>query len=473
MAVEAEVAKDQNLPPLANRTPVKTDEALKTLLSDRGGKRYYAELKELDVDKEALKKTLDMTFKSRMKTWLEICAHCAMCAETCLYYIANDRDPKQTPSYKIQTTLGEIVKRKGDVDNAFMHYCMDTAWGKCTCCTRCGIYCPFGIDMGVMFGYLRGLLYSQGFVPFELKIGAGMHWVYNAQMDVTPTDYIETVEWMVEEWEEYYPGLTVPVDKEGADIMYVVNAREPKHYPEDIAEAAVLFHLAGADWTVPSTIGWEGTSLAMFAGDWPCCKQQVEGVYSAMERLKVNRYVGTECGHQHRATITEGPYWAGRKDGLPPGEKPSLHYVEWVLEVLKSGALKLDPAKKIKEPVTLQDPCNYVRNHGLSDVTREIMSYIAEDFREMSPNREHNFCCGGGGGANGVGRYRKERDIGMKVKRDQILATGAKFVVSPCHNCWDAIRDLEEVYEIGITWSFLKPILLKQVIVPDHMKPKE
>ncbi|MBW1770273.1 MAG: (Fe-S)-binding protein, partial [Deltaproteobacteria bacterium] len=116
---------------------------------------------------------------------------------------------------------------------------------------------------------------------------------------------------------------------------------------------------------------------------------------------------------------------------------------------------------------------NYVRNHGLSDVTREIMSYIAEDFREMSPNREHNFCCGGGGGANGVGRYRKERDIGMKVKRDQILASGAKFVVSPCHNCWDAIRDLEEVYEIGITWSFLKPILLKQVIVPDHMKPKE
>ena len=61
----------------------------------------------------------------------------------------------------------------------------------------------------------------------------------------------------------------------------------------------------------------------------------------------------------------------------------------------------------------------------------------------------------------------------MKVKRDQILATGAKFVVSACHNCWDAIRDLEEVYKIGIKWSFLKPILLEMVIVPDHLKPKE
>jgi len=32
---------------------------------------------------------------------------------------------------------------------------------------------------------------------------------------------------------------------------------------------------------------------------------------------------------------------------------------------------------------------------------------------------------------------------------------------------------IEEVYEIGIRWSFLKPILLEQVIVPDHLKPKE
>ncbi len=332
------------------------------------------------------------------------------------------------------------------------------------------MYCPHGIDMGVMFGYLRGLCFSQGFVPHEMKIGSGMHWIYNAQMDVTVTDYVETCEWMAEENEEYYPGLTIPVDKVDSDIMYVVNAREPKHYPQDLAEAAILFHLAGENWTVPSK-GWEGTSLSMFAGDWACCKQQVEGVYEAMERLKVKRYVGTECGHQHRATITEGPYWAGRKSGDPPA--PGLHYVEWVLEALETGKLKLDPTKKIKEPVTLQDPCNYVRNHGLADVTRKIMSYIAEDFREMSPNREHNFCCGGGGGMNGIGRYREERNIGLKVKRDQILATGAKFVVSACHNCWDAIRDLEEVYKIGIKWSFLKPILLDMVIVPDHLKPEE
>ena len=457
---------------LCNKKPVETEEQLKALLSDTQGTKYYEEMKQLDVDKDALWATIRKTCKSRIMTWLEICAHCGLCADSCFLYLVNNRDPKQVPAYKIQSTLGEIVKRKGNVDNDFMHMVMDTAWSKCTCCNRCGMYCPHGIDMGVMFGYLRGLCFSQGFVPWEMKIGSGMHRVYKAQMDVTQEDWTETLEWMVEENEDEWPTLEFPLDKEGADIMYTCNAREVKHYPEDLAEAAMLFLIAGENWTVPSQ-GWEQTSLAMFAGDWAACKMQVEDVYAAMERLKPKRMIGTECGHAHRATVVEGPYWAGRKDGQPPVE--SIHYVEWVAEALRTGKLKIDPAKKIKEPVTLQDSCNYVRNHGLAAASREIMSYIVEDgyFVEMAPNKEHNYCCGGGGGFNGIGRYREQRNVGLKTKRDQILATGCKLVIAPCHNCWDAIRDLEEVFHIGIRWSFLKPLLLSMVEVPEHLKAKD
>lgn len=452
---------------LCNKKPVETLDELQALLADKSGKKYYEEMKLLEVDHEALWGTIRKTCRSRMKTWLKICSHCGLCAESCFLYLANNRDPKQVPSYKIQSTLGEIIKRKGKVDNEFMHMVMDTAWSKCTNCNRCAMYCPFGIDTGVMNGYLRGLCFSQGFVPWEMKIGAGMHRVYQAQMDVTSEDWVDSCQWMVEENEEEWPGLEIPVDKEDADIMYTVNAREPKHYPEDIAEAAILFHIAGENWTVPS-VGWEETSLAMFAGDWAACKLQVETVYGAMKRLKPKKMVVTECGHAYRATVIEGPYWAGYETGKPPVD--SFHYVEWVAEALESGKLKLDPSKKIKEPVTYQDSCNYIRNGGLSDHARIIMSHIAEDFREMKPCREHNFCCGDGGGFNGIGKYRKERNIALTVKRDQILATGAKFVIAPCHNCWDAIRDMEEIYSLGIKWSFLKPLLLKMVIVPDHLK---
>lgn len=455
---------------LCNNKPVTTKEQLDALLADRGGKIYYEEMMQLDVNDKALWENIQKTFKSRLKTWLNICAHCGLCADSCFLYIANKKDPKQVPSYKIQSTLGKIIKNKGKVDNAFMRMVMDTAWGKCTCCNRCGLYCPFGIDMGIMFSYLRGLCFSQGFVPWEMKIGSGMHRIYRAQMDVTTEDWVDTCEWMVEENEDDWPKLEIPVDKQNADIIYTINAREAKHYPEDLADAAVLFQIAGENWTVPSE-GWDETSLSMFAGDWEGAKLQVESVYDAINRLKPKRMVVTECGHAYRATVIEGPYWAGLKTGKTPVE--TLHYVEWVAEALRTGRLKIDPSKKIKEPVTYQDSCNYIRNGGLAKCAREIMSYIAEDFREMQPNGAHNYCCGGGGGINGIGRYREERNIGMTIKRDQILATGAKLVISPCHNCWDAIRDLEEVYKIGIRWSFLKPLLLKMVIVPKDLQPQD
>ena len=353
-----------------NRRPINTEEDLKALLGDKGGQQYYKEMEMLEVDTVALWETLQKTCKSRTRTWLEICAHCGLCANSCFLYTANNRDPKQVPSYKIQSTLGEMLRRKGQVDTKFMIDTMEVAWAKCTCCNRCGTYCPHGIDMGVMFSYLRGVLYSQGFVPWELKIGAGMHRVYGAQMDVTTEDWVDTCEWMAEENAEEWPGLEIPIDKEDCDVMYILNAREPKHYPEDVAQAAILFHVAGEKWTVPS-VGWENTSLSLFAGDWEACANNVKRIYGAVDRLRPKMVVGTECGHAHRATVVEGPYWAGREDGKPP--VPFLHYVEWLADALRKGKIKIDPAKRLKMPVTLQDSCNYIRNHGLAEHTRYIM----------------------------------------------------------------------------------------------------
>ena len=61
----------------------------------------------------------------------------------------------------------------------------------------------------------------------------------------------------------------------------------------------------------------------------------METVYDAMKRLKPKRMVVTECGHAYRATIIEGPYWAGIKTGQTP--VPSFHYVEWVAEYCDSS----------------------------------------------------------------------------------------------------------------------------------------
>ena len=87
---------------LCNKKPIDTEEAIKTLLGDTGGRTYYEEMKSLDVDSELLLKTIQNTLKSRLKTWLEICAHCGMCADSCFLYLINDGEE---PSADMVKTL--------------------------------------------------------------------------------------------------------------------------------------------------------------------------------------------------------------------------------------------------------------------------------------------------------------------------------------------------------------------------------
>jgi Fe-S oxidoreductase len=150
------------------------------------------------------------------------------------------------------------------------------------------------------------------------------------------------------------------------------------------------------------------------------------------------------------------------------------HSVEIFYEYLKDGRIKVDPDKKITEPATYQDPCNLSRSGGLWEKARWLMDATCTDFRDMSPNREYNHCCGGGGGYIPMGPdFRKRRLISGKVKVDQIRETGAKVLIVPCHNCYDQINDLNKEYELGLKVMHFKTIISEMMIIPDEMKPDE
>ena len=71
-----------------------------------------------------------------------------------------------------------------------------------------------------------------------------------------------------------------------------------------------------------------------------------------------------------------------------------------------------------------------------------------ENFIDMTPNKANNYCCGGGGGALQGGFPEQRRSYG-KIKNDQILNTGATYVVTPCHNCHSQMHDISEHFEAG------------------------
>ena len=183
-------------------------------------------------------------------------------------------------------------------------------------------------------------------------------------------------------------------------------------------------------------------------------------------KLKAEKILITECGHAYRSLVFEGPYLAGYPDGKPPVE--IVHSVQLFYEYLRDGRIKIDPAKKMKEPVTYQDPCNVSRNGGLWEEGRKIIEFLADDFREMSPNRDYNHCCGGGGGIIPMGaEFKNQRMASGKVKAEQIRKTGAKIVIAPCHNCFDQVRDLSEEYNLGVKVRSFKELICDMMIIPD------
>lgn len=424
---------------------------------------------EKPIDTKKIREILSVNDSARIRSWLSICSRCGLCAESCFFYLAHDRDPKLSPAYKVQTTLGRLYQKKGRVDRAFLEHCYDVAWGECTTCKRCSMYCPFGIDIATMIALVRSICFSQGIAPDGLLRTLVNYRETGNQMAMSSEDFVETCEWMVEETQDDVAGVTIPVDKKGAKYMYTVNPREPMYYPQDVGMAAQIFTIAEEDWTMPS-VGWDCTNLAMFAGDKPLAGQIVKAMYDQAVKLGVAKILITECGHAFRSAAFEGPYLAGYRDGKPPVEV--VHSVQLLYEYLRDGKIQIDPSKILKEPVTYQDPCNVSRNGGLWEEGRKIIGYLAQDFRDMSPNREHNHCCGGGGGYMPMGPEFKARRLASgKVKADQIQATGAKIVIAPCHNCFDQLNDLNKHYDLGVKVVSLKEIICEIMVIPEKYKP--
>jgi Fe-S oxidoreductase len=137
-------------------------------------------------------------------------------------------------------------------------------------------------------------------------------------------------------------------------------------------------------------------------------------------------------------------------------------------ELLKSGRLKI--ARKIKEPVTMQDPCNIIRRAGQAETFRYFVHQTCEDFREMNPSREHNFCCNAGGGLAALSNWASHKAKFNKVKAEQIMATGAKYVITPCHNCSTGIKDVIKYWKLPVKNIFFDEILLATMAIPEEMK---
>lgn len=405
---------------------------------------------------------------------LATCVHCGLCADSCHYYLATG-DPKMTPAYKADRVrrlykyhkdwLGRLVP--GWVGGGTLmtdqdlEELKDVVFGSCTMCRRCTLNCPFGIDKALIMRTARGLLTAQGVAPEGvLSVMKDQREVGN-QMGVSQVDYLETLEWLEEEARaELGPDFRVPIDKEGAEIVFVINPREVKYAPMSLLAAFKIFHLARAEWTMPS-VGWDNTNFGLFSGDNALGGHMGKLAFDQAEKLGVKKMVISECGHGYRSTKWEAPNWA--KANPLPFEIES--FLETMVEYVNRGRIVLDPSKNPR-PVTYHDPCNLSRSAGITEEPRFLLKRACLEFREMYPNRAENFCCSGGGGAMSMAEYASRRLEVAKIKAEQIRATGAGVVATACHNCVDGLSDLIKRYKLSMPVKNVCELVAEACVIP-------
>ena len=391
----------------------------------------------------------------KLKVYLNTCVHCGLCSDACHTYLSRDKDPDFSPVGKVKNTIWEMVKKKGKVDAEFIKKAARIAFTECAVCRRCSMYCPFGIDIAYLLLVVRRICNLLGVVPQYLQDTTNSHAATMNQMWVQADEWIDTLQWQEDEACLEVPGVRIPIDKEGAEIMYSVIAPEPKILAQLIGNMAVIFKAAGADWTMPATDGWDNSNMAMYSGDFETMGRVEKLHWDTALRLKVKKVVMGECGHAFRGAVYDGPKWLSWKK--PP--IPMLHAIEYYYDIIKEGRIKIK--EKYKEPITVQDPCNTVRGRGLGEKLRYVMNATCENFRDISPRFEHNYCCMAGGGPINCGpTWKGSRMRSNRVKAEQISATGAEVICTPCHNCHSGIEDVIKAYELGVHVKFISEILV-------------
>jgi Fe-S oxidoreductase len=410
---------------------------------------------------------------ARTAAFLNACVRCGLCADSCHVHLA-DGDPVSTPVHKVErvaklfrryhTLLGRVAPRlvgAEDLTDEALQGLVTAAFGRCTVCGRCALTCSVGLDPSAIIRFARTMLLAADLVPKGILANRDAALETGNSMRLTRDDVVETIQWLEDDLRQTLgdPSVRLPLDEPGARVLYALNPREIKFFPLSISAAGAIFHAARESWTLTST-DFDITNYGFFAADPAGAGAISAKVIERAEALGVEELVVAECGHGYRSLRWEAPEWLGR---VPRVKITS--FVEKMAEYLAAGRISLDPAKNTL-PVTLHDPCNLVRNGGVIEEQRTVLRGAATHFVEMVPNRAENFCCGGGGGLLAASEFTAKRIESGRIKAEQIRATGAKVVTSPCHNCLDQLLELNRHYKLGVEVKTLGEMVADALVFP-------
>ena len=406
-----------------------------------------------------------------LEHFIRMSAKCSRCTTNCQIYEATG-DPRDIPCYRSElllsiyrrhfTLAGSLRGRllgKGHLTDEMIEEMADSFWN-CTACKRCTLECPAGIDHALITHLGRYILSEIGIAPRALVVSTREQLegkTGNTSAIPVPA-LLDTLEFLEDDMkEEKGVDIKFPLDVEGSEYLFIPAVSDFLMEAESLMGIAAVFTATGDSWTT-STGYFDGINYGLFYSD-RMLERIVKKVHAEAERLKCKNILIGECGHASRTAKYYVPTYCGGKDALPV-----INIMEYTLKVLQEGRLKLDP-NVVTERVTYHDPCNIARQKWIIEQPREILKAFCKDFVEMTPNRENNLCCGGGGGTVSIDEVRPYRTmVAGKLKADQVRATGAKYLVAPCANCKKQLRELMEDQGVDCEVVGLHDLIYKAII---------
>ncbi len=408
-----------------------------------------------------LKLLFEKKLNGVMRMYLDTCARCGNCVESCHVY-ASMPEAKYTAVgraevvrkifrryFKLQGRfapwLGEVLEFSDDTLER-----LNEAAFSCTGCRRCMIHCPFSIDTQQIMGIAKALLIGADKEPKVLSMLADMSIAKGEGIEDTRSDYAQALINLEPDVRALWPvaseSAAIPYQAKGADVLYVALAGS-----HSIVPAAAIMNAAGEKWTLSS---FEAVNFGAFVGDSAKMKKIAGRIVEEALQLGVKEVAVVECGTAFRVLR--------HMIGVQPFRVTA--FIELIDRYLSDGRIRLH-RNRLSERTTYHDPCQIARNSGIFEQPRRILHALTDGFTEMTPNREENWCCGGGGGLVAAGDM-EFRMKSFRVKAEQVQATAAKVVTTACENCHSQLSDINEHYGLGVRVEFLSNLVAKALVLP-------
>ena len=411
--------------------------------------------------RDELLKLFSSKLNQAMRLYLETCTRCGVCVEACHVY-ASTGQVKHIAAYrgeiirrlykkhfKLRGKLWPSVGEAKELNDMALEELFEAAYS-CTGCRRCMVYCPFGIDTQMLMSIAKLLLIGANTEPEILTMLADTSVEKGKSIDLFKEGFLQGVKNLekevVKKWATEAGETAIPIDVEGADLLYVALAGA-----HSIISAAAIFNAAGENWTLSF---FEAVNFGAFVGDPTKTKLILDRIINEALRLKVKEVCICECGTAYRVMK--------HLSGKQPFKVSSITEVH--ARYIRENRIKLDKSK-FNVATTYHDPCQLARNAGVMDEPRFILKHLTDDFREMSPEPTYNWCCGGGGGLVALGDETLDfRMKSSRVKADQVKITNAGVLATACENCHTQLDNLNDHYNMGVEVKFLSSMVADALV---------